>query len=97
MDENVATYAAEFSAAQILGFADLVRRLGQAYGPDAGHHLRQDLVDALSAFADLLPEPSDDDGDAYLAAVQAGELPNWSTDGQPLVQTCHAATGPIRS
>lgn len=73
-----ATYAVAFTAAQIFGFADLVRRLGQVYGPDADRSLRQDLVDALNAFVNLLPEPSEQDGDAYLAAVRTGELPDWA-------------------
>jgi anti-sigma regulatory factor (Ser/Thr protein kinase) len=90
-------YTVEFTAAQIFGFADLVRRLGQAYGPDAGRSLRQDLVDALNAFVNLLPEPSDEDGDAYLAAMRAGELPNWGMDGQPLTETAEEWAARVRA
>jgi hypothetical protein len=72
---------------QIFGFADLVRRLGRAYGPDAKRSLRQELHDALNTFVALLPEPSDEDVDVYLAAVQAGELPNWGMDELPLAET----------
>ncbi len=82
-----ATYTAELTAAQIFGFADLVRRMNQAYGPDADRFIRQDLADALFAFLQLTPEPTDEDGDAYLAAVRAGELPNWGMDDQPLTET----------
>lgn len=86
-----ATYKAEFTAAQIFGFADLVRRLNQAHSPDADRFLRTDLTDALFTFLNLLPEPSDEDGDAYLAAMRAGELPNWGMDDQPLTETTEAA------
>jgi hypothetical protein len=81
-----ATYAVELTADQIFGFSDLVRRLARAYGPDQENPLRHDLATTLEAFADLLPEPSEDDDDAYLAAVDAGTLPNWGSDPLPLTQ-----------
>ncbi len=91
------SYAVQFTAAQIFGFSDLVRRLGQAYGPDADRPLRQDLVDALNAFVQLLPEPSDEDGAAYLAAMRAGDLPNWGMDDQPLTETTEEWAARVRA
>lgn len=82
------TDAAAVTVAQVYGFADLVRRLAAARcDQDGDRLLRQDLADPLFAFAELLPEPSDEDGDAYLAAVGAGELPDWGMDDQPLTKT----------
>lgn len=81
------TYPVELTAEQIFGFSDLVRRLTRAYGPDHGHPLRHDLAAALEAFAELLPEPSEADGDAYLDAMDAGTLPNWGADPLPLTET----------
>ena len=78
------TYTAELTGAQIFSFAELVRRLCRA---DVERPLRQDLAAALMAFEALLPEPSEEDGDAYLAAVQAGELPAWGMDLLPLAGT----------
>ncbi len=95
--EAASSYTAEFTAAQIFSFSDLVRRLGQAYGPDTERHLRQDLADALNGFAMLLPEPSDADGDVYLASVRAGDLPNWGMDDQPLTETTEEWAARVRA
>jgi hypothetical protein len=82
------TYPVELTGAQIFGLADLVRRLGtHTMAQDGDAHLRDDLADALTAFVGLLPEPSDDDIDPYLAAVKAGELPDWGQDREPLTET----------
>jgi hypothetical protein len=81
------TYAVELTADQIFGFSDLVRRLTRAHGADQENPLRHDLAVALEKFADLLPEPPEADDDAYLAAVDAGTLPNWASDPLPLTQT----------
>lgn len=81
------TYTAELTGAQIFGLADLVRRLGQNYSQDGEAGLRQELLDALNDFQRLLPEPSDEDGDAYLEAVKVGELPDWGRDKLPLTET----------
>lgn len=83
-ESTMATYSVKLTADQIYGFSDLVRRLNRADGPDA---LRRDFADALNAFADLLPEPSDADGDAYLAAVRSGNLPSWGMDGESITET----------
>ena len=93
----ISSYAVQLTAAQIFGFADLVRRLGQAYGPDTDRALRQDLVDALNEFVNLLPKPSDEDGDAYLAAMRAGDLPNWGVDDQPLTETTEEWAARVRA
>jgi len=77
------TYTAELTGEQIFGFADLVRRLSRA---DVDRPLRQDLAAALMAFEALMPEPSAEDGDAYLAAVQAGRLPAWGMDLLPIAE-----------
>ena len=81
------TYTVTLSAAQIFGFADLVRRLNASHPQDGESSLRQELCDALYDTLRLLPEPSDEDGDAYLEAVKAGELPNWNMDALPLTET----------
>lgn len=89
--DPTATYTVQMTGAQIFGFADLVRRLTAApAGPEDGEsprYLRKDLADALWALVDLTPEPSDDDGDAYLSAVRTGQLPAWNRDGRPLTET----------
>ncbi len=69
----------------------------QAYGPDTNRALRQALVDALNEFVNLLPEPSDEDGDAYLAAMRAGDLPNWGMDDQPLTETTEEWAARVRA
>jgi hypothetical protein len=81
------TYPVTLTAAQVFGFADLVRRLNASYSQDGEASLRQELCDALFGHLNLLPEPSDADGDAYLAAVRAGQLPNWNMDPLPLTET----------
>jgi hypothetical protein len=82
------TYTALATGAQIFCFADLVRRLVQAYGPDESAPLHQDMADGLFALVRLTPEPSDEDGDAYLAAGRAGQLPAyWSGDDLALTET----------
>jgi len=78
------TYPVELTAGQIFGFSDLVRRLTLA---SVERPLRHDLAAALMAFEALLPEPSGEDGDAYVAAVQAGLLPAWGMDLLPLTGT----------
>jgi hypothetical protein len=81
-------YTALATGAQIFCFADLTRRLTQAYGPDEGRQLHQDMADGLFALVGLTPEPSDEDGDAYLAAGRAGQLPAyWSGDSLALTET----------
>lgn len=80
------TYPVELTAHQIFGFSDLVRRLARAYGPDGDQPLRHDLASALEAFADLLPEPSEEDGEAYCNAMDNGSLPRWGMDPLPLTQ-----------
>jgi hypothetical protein len=80
-------YRAELTGEQIFGFSDLVRRMARAYGPDAEQPLRQDLAAALEAFAALLPEPSEEDGEAYCDAMDAGSLPRWGMDPLPLTQS----------
>lgn len=80
-------YTATVTGAQVFALADLVRRLNQAYGPDAERHLHQDLTDALFAFVGLTPEPSDADGDAYCLALDAGQLPRWGWDDNPVTDT----------
>jgi hypothetical protein len=82
-------YTFTLTAGQIFSFADLVRRIAQAYGPDAGRHLHQDYVNALFAFVGLTPEPSDEDGTAYCRALDLGLVPKWGMDDQPL--TCTTA------
>lgn len=83
-----APYTALATGAQIFCFADLVRRLTQAYGPDEGRQLHQDMADGLFALVALAPEPSDEDGDAYLAAGRDGQLPAyWSGDSLALTET----------
>jgi hypothetical protein len=83
-----APYIALATGAQIFCFADLVRRLTQAYGPDEDRQLHQDIADGLFALVSLTPEPSDEDGDAYLAAGRAGQLPAyWSGDDLALTET----------
>ena len=81
------TYTAIVTGAQVFSFADLVRRVAQAYGPDLERQLHQDYVDALFAFLRLTPEPSDEDGDGYLRAMKAGQVPNWGMDDQPIFCT----------
>lgn len=81
------TYPVELTGAQIFGLSDLVRLLGSARTPDGEGGLRQELLDALNEFQRLLPEPSDDDIDAYLAAVRSGELPDWNAVALPLTET----------
>jgi hypothetical protein len=81
------TYTALATGAQIFSFADLVRRLAQAYGPDEDRQLHQDMVDGLFAFVRLTPEPSDTDGDAYCLALDSGQLPRWGWDGLALTET----------
>ena len=81
------TYTATVTGAQVFSFADLARRLNQAYGPDYDRQLHQDLADALFALVRLTPEPSDADGDAYLAAMRAGEVPNWGMDDLAIIET----------
>lgn len=83
-------YSTSLTGAQIFSFADLVRRLNAKYPQDGEGSLRQELCDALHGFLALLPEPSDDDGDAYLAAVRRGALPNWGMDPLPLTETTAA-------
>jgi hypothetical protein len=80
-------YSFTLTAAQIFSFADLVRRLAQAYGPDASRRLNQDYVDALFAFLALTPEPGDEEVPAYCRALDLGLVPNWFADGQPLFCT----------
>jgi hypothetical protein len=81
------TYPVELTGEQIFGFSDLVRRLTRAYGPDADQPLRHDLAAALEAFAALLPEPSEEDGEAYCDATDKGSLPRWGMDPMPLTQS----------
>lgn len=81
-------YTVALTAGQIFSFAALVRRLGVVYYPQDGPSvLRRELVDALNEFVDLLPDPSEEDGDAYLAAMAAGQVPNWDGDLLPLTET----------
>ena len=95
---GLASYTAELTAAQIFGFADLVRRLGQAYGPDASTvPCARTWFDALNSFVCLLPEPPEEDGDAYLAAVRAGQLPDWGMDDQPLTETPEERAATVRA
>jgi hypothetical protein len=83
-----AAYALTLTAGQIFSFADLVRRLGVGYyGQDGDSILRQELADALNAFVQLLPEPSGEDGSAYLNAMRAGEFPDWNGDRLPLTES----------
>jgi hypothetical protein len=86
-DSSPAAYAVTLTADQVFGFADLVRRLTSRYSQDGDSTLRQELGDALYAFLNLLPEPSDEDGDAYLARVESGDLPKWGMDSLPLTET----------
>jgi len=81
-----AVYAVELTGEQIFGFSDLVRRLARAYGPDLDNPMRHDLATALEAFAALLPEPSEEDGEAYCDAMDNGGLPRWGLDPLPLTQ-----------
>lgn len=91
--DPTATYTVRMTGAQIFGFADLVRRLtaAPAIWPvadgEAPRYLRQDLAEALQQVLDLTPEPSEEDADAYLAAVDAGQLPAWQRDQRPLTET----------
>lgn len=83
--DGTGLYEMRISGAQILAFADLVRRLTvDGYPQDNGSDpLRQELVNGLYAMLDLTPEPTDADGAAYLRAVDAGQLPDWQHDGLP--------------
>ena len=81
-------YTLTLTAGQIFSFADLARRLAAGhYSQDGDLSLRQELTDALYAFMRLLPEPSDEDGTAYLDAMRAGEFPCWNGDRLPLTET----------
>ncbi|HEX3956619.1 MAG TPA: hypothetical protein VHZ03_08300 [Trebonia sp.] len=80
----MANYTAELTADQIFNFADLVRRLNYIGEADYDNPLRQDIADALQAFMNLLPEPTDSDGDAYLAKMRAGEFVDWNADDKPI-------------
>jgi hypothetical protein len=90
------TYPVELTGAQIFGLADLVRRLGCARTPD-GAGLRQDLLDGLNTFLNLLPEPTEEDGDAYLAAMRAGDVPDWGMDDGPLTETTEEWAAKVRA
>jgi hypothetical protein len=90
------TYPVELTGGQIFGLADLIRLLGQARTPD-GASLRQDLLDGLNEFQRLLPDPSDEDGDAYLAAMRAGQVPDWGMDGGPLTETAEEWAAKVRA
>jgi hypothetical protein len=80
-------YNVKLTSDQIFSLAELARRLTSRYSQDGDATLRQELVDALHGFVSLLPEPSDEDGDAYLEAQAAGEVPNWDRDELPLTET----------
>lgn len=80
------TYQVELTGDQVFGFSDLVRRLARAHGADLGNPMRHDLATALEAFAGLLPEPSEEDGEAYCEAMDNGSLPRWGMDPLPLTQ-----------
>jgi hypothetical protein len=84
---TTAAYTARLTGAQIFGFADLVRRLNQAYGPDTGSFLREDITGALWEIVRLTPEPSEVDSGAYCRAMNAGQVPNWGMDDLALTET----------
>jgi hypothetical protein len=81
------TYTAMVTGAQVFSYADLARRLGQAYGADYDYQLHQDMVDVLFALLYLTPEPTEEDGDDYLSAMKDGQVPSWGRDDAPLTET----------
>jgi hypothetical protein len=92
MPATTATAPATLTAWQVWNFADLVRRLAQAYGPDADRHLHMDLVDGLFAFLGELPEPDYEEapGVDYCEALRAGRIPNWGMDLLAITSTAAA-------
>lgn len=86
--DNSTKYTVTLTANQIFTFAALERRLGVLYySQDGPSVLRMELAAALREFVELLPEPTEEDGEAYLSALDAGEVPNWDGDTLPLTET----------
>lgn len=86
--DNSTKYTVTLTANQIFSFAALERRLGAfCYSQDGPSVLRTELAAALREFVNLLPEPTEEDGEAYLSALDAGGVPNWDGDTLPLTET----------